>query len=94
MIEWCWFNMLNVIDCDYIILFNFLVGMVKYLKMFLECKEDIGFKLVSIYKYKVGMDKVQLILDVDMFEIIDMIFYEEDNLLMNFIYILYYEVVR
>ena len=58
------------------------------------CKEDIGFKSASIYKYKVGMDKAQLILDVDMSEITDTISYEEDNPLMNSTYILYYEVAR
>ena len=67
---------------------------VKHLKMSLECKEDIGFKSASIYKYKVGMDKAQLILDVDMSEITDTISYEEDNPLMNSTYILYYEVAR
>ena len=57
MIEWCWPNMLNVTDCDYTTLPNFLAGTVKHLKMSLECKEDIDFKSASIYKYKVGMDK-------------------------------------
>ena len=94
MIEWCWPNMLNVTDCDYTTLPNFLAGTVKHLKMSLECKEDIGFKSASIYKYKVGMDKAQLILDVDMSEITDTISYEEDNPLMNSTYILYYEVAR
>ena len=54
MIEWCWPNMLNITDCDYTTLPNFLAGTVKHLKMSLECKEDIGFKSASIYKYKVG----------------------------------------
>lgn len=45
-------------------------------------------------KYKVGMDKARLILDVDMSEITDTISYEEDNPLMNSTYILYYEVAR
>ena len=94
MIEWCWPNMLNITDCDYTTLPNFLAGTVKHLKMSLECKEDIGFKSASIYKYKVGMDKAQLILDVDMSEITDTISYEEDNPLMNSTYILYYEVAR
>ena len=94
MIEWCWPNMLNVTDCDYTTLPNFLAGTVKHLKMSLECKEDIGFKSASIYKYKVGMDKAQLILDVDMSEITDTISYEDDNPLMNSTYILYYEVAR
>ena len=94
MIEWCWPNMLNVTDCDYTTLPNFLAGTVKHLKMSLECKEDIDFKSASIYKYKVGMDKAQLILDVDMSEITDTISYEEDNPLMNSTYILYYEVAR
>ena len=57
--------------------------------VFGSCK-DIGFKSASIYKYKVGMDKAQLILDVDMSEITDTISYEEDNPLMNSTYILYY----
>ena len=86
--------MLNITDCDYTTLSNFLAGTVKHLKMSLECKEDIGFKSASIYKYKVGMDKAQLILDVDMSEITDTISYEEDNPLMNSTYILYYEVAR
>ncbi len=73
---------------------NFLAGTVKHLKMSLECKEDIDFKSASIYKYKVGMDKARLILDVDMSEITDTISYEEDNPLMNSTYILYYEVAR
>ena len=73
MIEWCWPNMLNITDCDYTTLPNFLAGTVKHLKMSLECKEDIGFKSASIYKYKVGMDMAQLILDVDMSEITDTI---------------------
>ena len=51
MIEWCWPNMLNVTDCDYTTLPNFLAGTVKHLKMSLECKEDIDFKSASIYKY-------------------------------------------
>lgn len=83
-----------ITDCDYTTLPNFLAGTVKHLKMSLECKEDIGFKSASIYKYKVGMDKAQLILDVDMSEITDTISYEEDNPLMNSTYILYYEVAR
>ncbi|MBF4213266.1 hypothetical protein EI533_37060, partial [Pseudomonas donghuensis] len=49
MIEWCWPNMLNITDCDYTTLPNFLAGTVKHLKMSLECKEDIGFKSASIY---------------------------------------------
>ena len=30
MIEWCWPNMLNVTDCDYTTLPNFLAGTVKH----------------------------------------------------------------
>ena len=62
--------------------------------MSFQCNLYLCFKSASIYKYKVGMDKAQLILDVDMSEITDTISYEEDNPLMNSTYILYYEVAR
>jgi hypothetical protein len=94
VIEWCWPNMLNITDCDYTTLPNFLASTVKHLKMSLECKENIEFKSASIYKYKVGMNKAQLILDIDMSEITNTISYEEDTPLMNSTYILYYEVAK
>lgn len=94
VIEWCWPNMLNITDCDYTTFPNFLAGTVKHLKMSLECKENIDFKSASIYKYKVGMDEAQLVLDIDVSEITNTISYEEDNPLMRSTYILYYEVAK
>lgn len=94
VIEWCWPNMLNVTERDYTTLPNFLADTVKHLKMSLECKENIDFKSASIYKYQVGMDAPQLVLDIDVSEITNTISYEEDNPLMNSTYILYYEVAR
>ncbi len=94
VIEWYWPNMLNITDCDYTTLPNFLASTVKHLKMSLECKENIEFKSASIYKYKVGMNKAQLVLDIDMSEITNTISYEEDTPLMNSTYILYYEVAK
>lgn len=92
VIEWCWPNMLNIRKCDYTTLPNFLANSVKYLKMSLECKEEVKFKSVSIYKYKVGMDMAQFVSDIDVAKITDTISYEEENPLMNASYLLYYEV--
>lgn len=94
VIEWCWPNMLNITDCDYTTLPNFLSNSVKHLKMSLECKEDVDFKSASIYKYKVGMEKAQLVLDIDVSNRTNTISYEEDNPLINSSYILYYEVAK
>lgn len=94
VIEWCWPNMLNITDCDYTTLPNFLSNSVKHLKMSLECKENIGFKTASVYKYKVGMDEPRLVLDIDVSKRTNTITYEEDNPLINSSYILYYEVAK
>lgn len=94
VIEWCWPNMLNIMDCDYITLPNFLSDSVNHLKISLTSKEKISFKSASIYKYKVGMDQAQLVLDIDATKITDTVSYEEDNPLISSCYILYYEVAK
>lgn len=94
VIEWCWPNMLNITDCDYITLPNFLSDSVKHLKISLTRKENFNIKSASIYKYKVGMNQPQLVLDIDVSKITDTISYEEDTPLINSCYILYYEIAK
>lgn len=91
-IEWCWPNMLNIKECDYITLPNFLSSDVKHMKITLTRKENLLFKTASVYKYQVGMEHPQLVLDLDIPENTKTIMYEEDYPLVNSCYILYYEV--
>ena len=92
LISWNWPNMLNIKDCDYITLPNYLSQDVKHMKISLTNKESISFKSASVYRYKVGMSSPELILDLDVSRGSNIISYEEDSPLTNSCYILYYEV--
>jgi multisubunit Na+/H+ antiporter MnhB subunit len=92
IINWCWPNMLDIEDRDYITLPNYLSQNVKHMRMSLTNKENMHFKSASIYKYGIGMSSPELIKDIDVSDGSNIIFYEENDPLTNACYILYYEV--